>query len=292
VAGVVQTVPSLALLVLMVPLLGGRTGFWPAFVALIATSFLSPRQIRRLALAVFTVSLILVVGTLWYGAEVKGARRWLTLLGVNLQPSEFVKPTFAVVSAWLFAQSRLQEGFPGQWIATGLYLMVVVLLIKQPDLGMTAIVSAVWLTQFFLAGLRLIWVALGLAGGAGGLVGAYFALPHVASRIDRFLDPASGDSYQVDRSLEAFANGGLWGRGPGEGTVKQYLPDAHADFVFAVAGEELGLHSRCIRRVVPYKGVQHRYLHVWSKVMETPDGFPRRPGMALKRPLGSSSRRK
>jgi len=102
-------------------------------------------------------------------------------------------------------------------------------------------VSAVLFTQYFLAGLRLVWVAAGLAAGVLGLVGAYFALPHVESRIDRFFDPASGDSYQVDRSMEAFANGGIWGRGPGEGTVKASLPDAHADFVFAVAGEELGM---------------------------------------------------
>jgi cell division protein FtsW len=117
----------------------------------------------------------------------------------------------------------------------------VTLLIKQPDLGQTALVSVVWFTQFFLAGLRLYWVAAGMASGVVGLVGAYITLPHVASRIDRFLDPASGDSYQVDRSMDAFMNGGLWGRGPGEGTVKESLPDAHADFVFAVAGEELGL---------------------------------------------------
>jgi cell division protein FtsW len=106
---------------------------------------------------------------------------------------------------------------------------------------MAVVVSAVWFTQFFLAGLRLYWLAAGLAGGVVSLIGAYLVLPHVASRVDRFLDPASGDSYQVDRSMDAFMNGGMWGRGPGEGTVKEYLPDAHADFVFAVAGEELGL---------------------------------------------------
>ncbi len=183
----------------------------------------------------------LLAYTLVGGVEIKGARRWIALPGLSLQPSEFVKPTFAVVSAWLFARYRLRERFPGQWIAIALYALVVGLLIKQPDLGMAAVVSAVWFTQFFLAGLRLVWVALGMATGIAGLVGAYFALPHVASRIDRFLDPASGDSYQVDRSMDAFMNGGWWGRGPGEGTVKEYLPDAHADFVFAVAGEELGL---------------------------------------------------
>jgi len=115
------------------------------------------------------------------------------------------------------------------------------MLVKQPDLGMAVVVAVVWFAQFFMAGLRLYWVAIGTLAGLGGGVGAYFWLPHVTSRINRFLDPAAGDSYQVNRSIEAFANGGLWGRGPGEGTVKDVLPDAHADFVFAVAGEEFGL---------------------------------------------------
>ena len=106
---------------------------------------------------------------------------------------------------------------------------------------MAVVISAVWACQFFLAGLPLYWAALLGVLGIGGLIVAYLILPHVASRIDRFLDPSSGDSYQVDRSLEAFLNGGWFGRGPGEGTVKEVLPDAHSDFVFAVAGEEFGL---------------------------------------------------
>jgi cell division protein FtsW len=111
----------------------------------------------------------------------------------------------------------------------------------QPDLGMAFVVSAVWFTQFCMAGLSLAWAGLFALLGMVALIGAYLSFPHVASRVDRFLDPASGDSYQIDRALEAFMNGGLFGRGPGEGTVKQYIPDAHADFVFAVAGEEFGL---------------------------------------------------
>jgi cell division protein FtsW len=212
-----------------------------AVITMFVVSLQSPRTIRRIALIGFVISLILLVYTFIGGVEIKGARRWIELPGLSIQPSEFIKPTFAVVAAWLFAQYRLNPGFPGHWISIALFGIVVALLIKQPDLGMTVVVCAVWFTQFFLVGMRLYWIGAGLVAGAGGLVGAYFALPHVESRIDRFFDPASGDNYQVDRSMEAFANGGVWGRGPGEGTVKEYLPDAHADFVFAVAGEELGL---------------------------------------------------
>ena len=160
---------------------------------------------------------------------------------MSVQPSEFVKPTFAVVAAWLFSEQKLRPRFPGNLICIALFLAVAGMLIKQPDIGMAAVVAAVWFAQFFMAGLRLYWVVVGAGAGLGGLVGAYLYLPHVRSRIDHFLDPSAGDSYQVNRSIEAFANGGLWGRGPGEGTVKDVLPDAHADFVFAVAGEEFGL---------------------------------------------------
>jgi cell division protein FtsW len=130
---------------------------------------------------------------------------------------------------------------PGNIISILLYLVIVALLMSQPDFGMTFVVSVTWFAQFVLAGLPLLWVGTFVLVGAGGVVSAYYLFPHVATRIDRFLDPASGDSYQVDRALEAFVNGGLYGRGPGEGTVKQALPDAHSDFVFAVAGEEFGM---------------------------------------------------
>ncbi len=146
-----------------------------------------------------------------------------------------------MVAAWLFAEQKERPDFPGNAISIALFLVLVAMLVKQPDLGMAVVVALVWFAQFFMAGLRLYWVVVGAMAGIGGLFGAYLWLPHVTSRINRFLDPAAGDSYQVNRSIEAFVNGGLWGRGPGEGTVKDVLPDAHADFVFAVAGEEFGL---------------------------------------------------
>jgi len=200
-----------------------------------------PRTIRRIAVIGFAIVLALLAFTFVIGAEIKGARRWINLPGLSLQPSEFVKPTFAVVAAWLFAEQKLHPCFPGNLICTALFLLVMAMLIKQPDIGMAGVVAAVWFAQFFMAGLRLYWAAAGALAGVGALVGAYLYLPHVRVRIDHFLDPTAGDSYQVTRSIEAFANGGLWGRGPGEGTVKDVLPDAHADFVFAVAGEEFGV---------------------------------------------------
>ncbi|MDA0702411.1 MAG: putative lipid II flippase FtsW [Proteobacteria bacterium] len=212
-----------------------------ALVVMFTVSLLSPRDVRRLAVMGFLASILLLAVTPWLGAEIKGARRWLALGPLSLQPSEFVKPTFAVVAAWMFSEQRATETFPGNIISIGLFGLVVGLLLLQPDFGMTLVVTAVWFTQFFMAGLPMFYV-VGLCGlGIGMMIGGYLLLPHVASRVDRFLDPSSGDTYQVSNALEAFMNGGLFGVGPGEGRVKDHLPDAHADFIFAVAGEEFGL---------------------------------------------------
>ncbi len=211
-----------------------------ALAVMVGVSLLSPLQIRRLSVLGFAATVVMLLLVPLVGNEIKGATRWISLGGFSLQPSEFTKPFFAVVTAWMFAEWRRDEAFPGHLVAIGLYLMTAALLLSQPDLGMTVVVSAIWFGQFFLAGLPMILVVGFIATGVSGLVGAYFLFPHVSSRIDRFLDPAAGDSYQVNRSLEAFMNGGLIGTGPGEGTVKLYLPDAHADFIFSVAGEEFG----------------------------------------------------
>ena len=212
-----------------------------AMAVLFAVSLQPPRVIRRIAVIGFVAALVLLCLTFVIGAEIKGARRWINLPGLSVQPSEFIKPTFAVVAAWLFSEQKLRPRFPGNIICILLFLAVAGMLIKQPDIGMAAVVAVVWFAQFFMAGLRLYWVVAGAGAGLGSLAGAYLYLPHVRSRIDHFLDPSAGDTYQVKRSIEAFANGGWWGKGPGEGTVKDVLPDAHADFVFAVAGEEFGL---------------------------------------------------
>ena len=213
----------------------------PTIVVLLVTSLLSPRQVRRLALLVFLVSLVLCALTPVFGAEIKGARRWLVILGVSVQPSEFVKPAFVILIAWLFAESTRRPEMPANSTALALLLLVVALLVMQPDFGQTMLIALVWGALFFMAGMRLIWVG-GLAGVAAiCLAGAYFTVPHVALRIQRFLDPGSGDTFNIDIALESFARGGWFGRGPGEGTVKRILPESHTDFVFAVAAEEFGI---------------------------------------------------
>lgn len=212
-----------------------------AAAVMIGVSLLSPRSIRRLALVGCAVALALTAATLVIGPEVKGARRWLNLPGLSLQPSEFLKPTFAVAAAWLLAEGRRTPGFPGTTLAVVVFAVIAMLLKSQPDIGMLVVTGAVFFAQLFIGGLNIA-IAGTLAGGLAGLgYVAYLAFPHVQSRVQRFLDPSAGDSYQVTTALEAFGNGGLFGRGPGEGHVKDVLPDAHADFVFAVAGEEYGL---------------------------------------------------
>jgi cell division protein FtsW len=213
----------------------------PSFIVLIGVSFLSPRQIRRAALIVFAASIILIVATLLFGPEVKGARRWITLLGVNIQASESAKPAFVILAAWLFAESARRPEMPATSMALAVLMMLVSLLVMEPDFGQTMLILMVWGALFFIAGMRIVWV-FGLAGAAAaGLFSAYLLVPHVAGRIKRFMDPASGDTFQVDTAMEAFANGGWFGLGPGEGTAKRSLPDSHTDFVFAVGAEEFGI---------------------------------------------------
>ncbi len=212
-----------------------------AAAVMIGFSFLTPRQVRRTALIILLIGLILMVLVLFVGAEVKGSRRWLSIAGFSLQPSEFVKPAFIIVTAWLFAEGTKQPEVPGRLLAVVLLLIVAALLLAEPDLGQTILVFAVWGALFFLAGVSPIIVAGLAAVSVAGLFMAYRMYPHVAARIDRFIDPASGDTYQIDTALKSFQRGGWSGAGPGEGVMKRVLPDSHTDFVFAVVAEEFGI---------------------------------------------------
>lgn len=212
-----------------------------AFVLMFVVSLLTPQWVRRLSVLGFAGSLLLMLAVPLIGVETKGAHRWINLGGFSLQPSEFMKPFFAVVMAWVCAEKFKRAYFPSYKLAIGSYIVVVLLLAAQPDFGMIITVTAMWSIQFFMAGLPFFWVfILGLLA-IGGVAGAYAIFPHVKRRIDMFLDPSAGDNYQVEKSLEAFHSGGILGRGPGEGEVKQFLPDSHTDFVFSVAGEEFGM---------------------------------------------------
>ncbi|MBU0799898.1 MAG: putative lipid II flippase FtsW [Alphaproteobacteria bacterium] len=242
----------------------------PALIIMFSVSLLSLRNIWRLASIALIGSIFAMILVLLVGSEIKGAQRWIHLPGFSLQPSEFVKPAFAVVAAWFMARQKDLPDFPGDKVAAGLYGIVVALLLLQPDLGMTVVVTTIYGALIFLAGFPF-WLLVGFALGALGLlVMAYYSFSHVQSRIDRFLDPASGDNYQVQKSLEAFQNGGLFGTGPGQGTVKLGLPDAHADFIFAVAGEELGLIVTLILLGI----FAFIILRGFNRVMDSPDIFP------------------
>jgi cell division protein FtsW len=257
----------------------------PAIGVMLAVSFLSPRQIRRLSLFVFIIGIALLAATLLFGAEVKGARRWIVVLGFNIQPSEFVKPAFVVLIAWLFGESARRPEMPANLAALALLLLVIALLVLQPDFGQTMLIALIWGALFFLAGMRLIWM-IGLTSAAAvGLAAAYVTVPYVARRIRRFVDPSSGDTFQIDNALESFLRGGWFGRGPGEGTVKRILPDSHADFIFAVAAEEFGI-VLCLVLVALFAFIVMRAL---TRALRNDDPFSRFAAAGLAILFGAQS---
>ncbi|MBM3545036.1 MAG: putative lipid II flippase FtsW [Alphaproteobacteria bacterium] len=243
----------------------------PALAILFAASTLTPKQIRRTSLIIFIVGCLLMALVIFIGPEIKGAKRWLQIGMVSLQPSEFVKPAFVVLTAWLFNESQKRRDIPGIQLAVALYLIFIALLVLQPDFGQALLVTLVWGALVYMAGIGLVWILALAIAGATGLVVAYFMAPHVASRIDRFLFPESGDTYQTDRSIDSFLHGGWFGRGPGEGTVKNVLPDSHTDFIFAVTAEEYGLIA-CLILLALFAFIVLRGL---SKASQEPDGFIR-----------------
>ncbi len=242
----------------------------PALTIMIGMSFLDKNKARRMAFVLFAISLALMVLTMFIGFEAKGSRRWISLGLFSLQASELLKPGFVVVTAWLFAENARRPDVPGNLFSIILFAIVVALLVAQPDLGQTILISAVWSAMFFMAGMPWLWIAgLGVFALIG-LISAYMYLGHFASRIDRFLT-GSGDTFQVDTGLEAIVRGGWLGQGPGEGTIKRILPDSHTDFVFAVAVEEFGIVI-CMLLVLVFAFIVVRGL---SHAMRERDGFVR-----------------
>lgn len=210
-------------------------------VVMLGLSLLSPARIRRVALVLFAACIVLLIGVLIGGAEINGARRWVHLGGYSLQPSELAKPAFVVLCAWFLAEDRRRPDMPGLPVAFGLYLLLAGLLALQPDVGQALLVSVIWCALLFLAGGRVSWLLALVATLAAAFWTVYSTVGYVRLRVDRFLSPGAGDSYQAGRARQSFVEGGLFGRGPGEGTIKAMLPDAHNDFIFAVIAEEYGV---------------------------------------------------
>lgn len=210
-------------------------------VVMLAASLLAPATVRRLSAVVLAVAMGGLVAVYFTGEELNGARRWLSFEGHSIQPSEFAKPAFVVVSAWLLAEAKVRPDMPALAISIALFVLFAVLLVIQPDVGQTLLISCVWATMFFVSGQPILGAAIVGGLGAAGIFAAYEIFPHVAGRIDRFFNPQTGDFSQGDRAMRSFAEGGFLGRGPGEGTIKTSLPDAHTDYIFAVVAEEYGV---------------------------------------------------
>jgi cell division protein FtsW len=210
-----------------------------AVIVIVSVSMMPAGRVRRLAILGCAGALLATAATLFMGAEAKGAMRWISIAGNRIQPSEFLKPCFALTVAWLLAEQRRNRKFPGMPIALALLAAIVAILKKQPDVGMMAVIGAVFMVQLFIAGINMFWIVAGLCLAGGGGVVLYTLLPHVRHRFDQFV--YGKDNFQIEKVMEAFANGGLLGRGAGEGLVKDKIPDVHADVVFAVVGEEGGL---------------------------------------------------
>lgn len=211
-----------------------------AIILMISISFLDEQKIKLLSIAGLAITIGLLILVLLFGSEAKGAKRWISILGFTLQPSEFTKTFFLVCNAYILQKFNNEKLIIKYGVSFALFLSIVCLLLLQPDFGMTLMIAALWSLQLFMYDLPIFFiVGIGIVGAIGAVC-AYVAFPHVEDRINKFLD--SGEkNYQVERSIDAFINGSFTGTGPGNGVVKKFIPDAHTDFIFAVIGEEYGI---------------------------------------------------
>jgi cell division protein FtsW len=245
-------------------------GMMAALAVLFAVSLLTPAQIKRLALVLFTLCAILMTVVLFQGAERNGAARWLMVAGIVIQPSEFAKPGFIVLSAWLFAESVKRPDMPALELALLLLAIMVTLLVLQPDMGQTIIITCVWCGLLFLSGYSLRLLPVFAVLGVIGLAAAYISMPHFTARLDRFVRGA-GETYQTAAAANAFREAGWLGQGLGEGFTKARLPDAHNDFAFAAIAEETGI-AACLFLILIYGLILWRVL---SSAFREEDAFVR-----------------
>ncbi|MBI1198361.1 MAG: putative lipid II flippase FtsW [Phenylobacterium sp.] len=212
-----------------------------ASVIVVMTSMLDVKGARRAAFIIWIIAIAVMAALPAIGHTAKGANRWIEFGGFTFQPSEYMKPALVILVAWMFAEGQKGEGVPGVSIAFGLYAISVALLLIQPDVGQTVLITVAFGAAFWMAGVPMSWVMLLGATAIAGLSSTYFLFPHVASRVDRFFSPDKADTHQVDAAAVAQAAGGLFGRGPGEGVMKRHVPDLHTDFIYSVGAEEYGL---------------------------------------------------
>ena len=212
-----------------------------AAVILLIVSMLEVRDVRRAAFFIWLASIAVMVALPLFGHNAKGATRWLEVGGFTLQPSEFMKPALVILVAWMFAEGQKGQGVPGVSIAFGIYALSIVLLLVQPDVGQSVLITVAFGAAFWMAGVPISWVMLLGVAAIAGLSSTYFLFPHVAARVHKFISPDGADTHQVDRAAEAIRAGGFLGRGPGEGVMKRHVPDLHTDFVYSVGAEEYGL---------------------------------------------------
>ena len=221
-----------------------------AILIMLITSALRLKYIGKLAVVGYLVCLALVICTLFWGAEIKGARRWLSIFGFSLQPSEFLKPITAVISAWLISEQYRDHTFPGILLSIGGIALIIPFLLLQPDVGMTVIIVGTLFAQFFISGLSISMIVAVTASLASAMFGLYLTLPHFADRIDKFfIKNEDTDIYQIQKSIDAFKHGGMFGKNSVGGGMKAIVPDSHSDFVFSIIGEEYGF-AMCLIIVV------------------------------------------
>ena len=214
-----------------------------AFFFIFFTSLFSKVGIKRFFLFIFLISIFFIFYSFFIGIESKGSIRWVYFFGYSFQPSEFLKVSFIIICAWIFSSKNQLKLINNQIFSFILYLFVSGLILYQPDFSMFIIISSVYFGQLFINGLKWKWVIACSFFFSFVVFVTYFLLSNVKIRIDNFFDPSTGDNYQISKSLQAIKEGGLFGKGPGMGTVKDNLPDAHTDFIFSVIAEEFGFIS-------------------------------------------------
>ncbi len=206
-------------------------------------SILNEKQIKIFCILGLFISICLLLFILIEGERIKGAQRWFYVAGFSFQPSEVCKPLFVIFNAWILTLWIEKSISPGWMWSIASIIIISTLLLLQPDLGMTIVMIFTWGFQLFITGIPLMIVFLLILAFPIFMIFSYQNFYHVKIRIDNFIE---GKTYQVSKSLQSFESGGFWGKGPGEGFYKKSLPDAHSDFVFAVAAEEYGVLICCL----------------------------------------------